>query len=248
MLQSAVDIEVNSCLSEFGFPALPVVDHLEGFSQAEQETRSRLFGITDLAAARASGYTKKRLGQDRSVPQMPNTSENFNLVYFGTENLDSSPDVPTTTKKVAGKTIPPGGCFGAAQKKIQGTASTMEQFTKADELAALSGQQANSDARVADYWNDWSSCLKQRGFKASSPFKIIEEYKIDATQKATSKIKEIAVADVECKQKTELVDKWQKVRVEYENRTIEKNQLALTEERKKLDKALTIAAEIVAKK
>jgi hypothetical protein len=249
LLQRAVDLEVNVCLRGFGFAGLPILNQEEGLAQEEdEEARSRFYGVTDLAAAREWGYSKKNFDRPPPDINMPDMTGNLAVVYFGKSDPTNPEDAPPPTQKISGKSIPQGGCLGAAGLKVLGSSSLATQFTKADEIAINAAAQTNADARVLGYWKEWSSCMKSRGYVVSSPFKAIEELKIDMRVKATAKVIQIAVTDVECKQKTDLVEKWHKVQVEYDNKAIEKNQLLLTEERSRLNKALAIAAQVVAEK
>ena len=55
----------------------------------------------------------------------------------------------------------------------------------------------------------------------------------------------LALADIDCKERTDMVGRLDRARAEIDRKTIADNQLALTEDRERLDRQLELAARIV---
>ncbi len=152
----------------------------------------------------------------------------------------------TSPGSVNGKAIPPGGCVSEVNNQLLGTRSIDEQFPLAGNLAVQAFQNAQADPRVLGYFSDWSTCLKKKGYNYADPFKAGVEFTRPPESKPSAKEVQAALAVIKCKESTRLILRWQAVNIEYEKKAIEKNQLALTEERNRLDKSLAISAKIAA--
>ncbi|MGL5406399.1 MAG: hypothetical protein ACRDAX_06380 [Propionibacteriaceae bacterium] len=92
-------------------------------------------------------------------------------------------------------------------------------------------RKASDDVRTKEIIEEWSSCMKNRGFNFSLPNEPIAKYK----RKAEPIPEEIpvAVADMECKQKTNLVARMLAWQLVYDEDYINKNRAAL--EKRKQD-------------
>ncbi len=202
--------------------------------KSDQEAEGRVFGITDLENAKKNGFglsepPVSREGRPKMTPAVAQ-------VLFGAEK-----------NTINGKEIPQGGCLGESRTKLYGSPSEESKFVLADRLAIVASQDAAADSRVAQYMSDWSSCVKKQGFDFDSIDKLMSSFQRDPQSPPSAGEIEAAVADIECKEKTDLIAKWRLVGIEKEQTALEKNQLALTEERKALDESLAKAAEVLGK-
>jgi hypothetical protein len=92
----------------------------------------------------------------------------------------------------------------------------------------------------------WSACVGGKGYEFNEPLNALGKFERDfLTTKPSAAEIQAAVADVKCKQETNLIATWHRINAEYETKAIEKNQLALTEERRRVDAALKKAVEII---
>ncbi len=166
------------------------------------------------------------------------------LVFDGTNPGEDPPIIATQSPGIsAGKKIPPGDCLGQARTKLYGKAVFSSQFTTAQQLSVNAAESAQADPRVAAYILDWATCMKARGFNYPDPYSVSD---IDLNTPApTPREIQIAIADIECKQQTNLAPRWMTVLVEYEQAAVEKNQLVLNSELKQRKKVVGLAVAVV---
>jgi hypothetical protein len=232
----------NQCLSRFGFP--PSLSQMPSTPPSDS-TLSRRYGVTNRAVAARYGYHQPpdSDGQTRRPPSQP-VSKELNLVLYG-------PPDPTGTGNGGsavhdGVEIPAGGCLGESKRKLN--ADTYErldpsQFASEIELAA--GKQADADPRVRGKVAEWATCMKGKGFDYQDPFQPLDgdSLKASLAQSAPTAVEiQTAVADVDCKQQTNLVGVWFAVESAYEEKLIEKNREELVAIKRAMDAMLKAAA------
>ena len=88
---------------------------------------------------------------------------------------------------------------------------------------------ASNDSRTKPIVDEWSSCMKNRGFNFSGPLDAIEKYIYDKSP-SFAEIN-TAVADMECKQKTNFVARMLAWQLVYDADYINKNRAALEKRR-----------------
>jgi hypothetical protein len=237
---------ITECMRGFGFDfTYPPINREFVLADAAQ-ARSRLYGLGDLGTAQKYGHhLNPELERDRSGN--PTTSPAANFILSGEKpgmDLNTLPDVATTSPgEYQGKVIPPGGCTGAARNKLVGSATLVPQYKLGKDLSITSFYQAKEDSRVQGYFGEWSRCMKKNGYNYTDPLADIE-FNLD-DPKVTPQEIQAAVTEIKCKESTNLTKRWHAVIVEYENKAIEKNQLALKEEQVKRKAMLAKATEIV---
>ncbi len=253
--RKAEEVLITSCMRDFGFDFSYPKRSQDQFIDVFEKTGSRLYGVTDLKTAEKLGYHLEpgTLSLNATSPggNSPAENETSPAEDFAIDGLkpgqDQSelPEVATTSPgEYQGRAIPPGGCTGAARVKLIGQATIMTQFHFGKDLQLEAFYTARRDSRVLGYFDEWSNCMQEKGYRINDPLGN-RDYDVLSSTISKAEIQE-AVTDVNCKEKTQLVAKWHKVIVEYENKAIEKNQLALTEEKKKRGEMLARATEVVA--
>ncbi len=168
-------------------------------------------------------------------------------MLYGEDDVQPGDASASAKIVIDGKELPRGGCLGEARTRLYGSPAEESRFVLADRLAIVTSQEAAADPRVAQYLADWSACMKDRGFVFKDINTIMTAFERAPDSKASPQEIMTAVTDIECKKKTGLVRKWRLIGIEKEKVALEKNQLALTEERKDLDSALTKAAVVLEK-
>ncbi|MGL5406400.1 MAG: hypothetical protein ACRDAX_06385 [Propionibacteriaceae bacterium] len=102
-------------------------------------------------------------------------------------------------------------------------------------LSAIEGlpndgpRRASNDSRTKPIVDEWSLCMKNRGFNFSGPLDAIEKYIYDKSP-SFAEIN-TAVADMECKQKTNFVARMLAWQLVYDEDYINKNRAALEKQR-----------------
>ncbi|MCW2783256.1 MAG: hypothetical protein JWR35_3705 [Marmoricola sp.] len=235
------------CIKSFGFD-LPSSPRNRDDMVAEQAQDDRYtYRVSDPASARRYGYQPPPLADYSKKLGQGSFSDAFELVYLGMRPGDGPVGVGGRPVKspgtFGGKRIPPGGCLGAARKELWGTASMYVHDNLAQNLGIESFQRALSDNRVLRAFGAWSACMATHGYHYADPSKPFFHHGPDG--KPTAAEIQTAVADVGCKDKTDLLHRWSSVVAEYDQKALDKNQLQLTEDRDKIQNALKKASVIL---
>lgn len=190
----------------------------------------RPYGLTDRAQAAEFGYHDPRAiaARSRPTPTTEPPSDAYMMALHG-----YTVDKPGTTA---------GGCMKQAIDRLS---SDLDETTATlvGRLTEEARSRTDDDPRVDDAVTAWSRCMAGRGFRYGSPTDAESAAwpeKPDAKEKAT------AVADVECKEETDLARIWSAVEAAYQHRAIEQNAEALQHVRALLARRAARAADIVA--
>jgi hypothetical protein len=235
-LNDAQTILANRCLARFGFTqtlaAPPPLD-------AHDPALSRRYGVTDPATAAQYGYhAPADPSGPASRPPAQALDQDYSAVLYGSSSGRKA--------EHNGAAVPDGGCMGEARRKLDSDA--YEQLSNgglAVQIERSAGQQAQSDARVAGKFAEWSACMKGKGFDYRDPFQPLDgdTLKTSLAQPApTEQEIRTAVADVECKRQVNLVGVWYAVESAYEQKLIEKNQERLDQTKQAIDAMLKAAS------
>ncbi|GGN83233.1 hypothetical protein GCM10010112_61360 [Actinoplanes lobatus] len=143
---------------------------------------------------------------------------------------------------LTGKDVPEGGCQGESTRKLR------EGAPKADlelesRLADQAGKATQADARVTGALTAWSECMTAAGHRYRTPMEAAGQ---EWAATPTAAERAIAVADVQCKEKTKLAELWFGVQTGYENQLIAKNRTALDAGRAVLEAEIKRAGELLA--
>lgn len=217
------------CLRRFG-AELPPGSVVSSSTPAGKE---RLYGITDEQHARQRGYHLP----DQATPG--NTQENplpprVQAIAFGDGQ-----------RSYAGQQVPEGGCVGEARRELtEGVAMPRDQWM-GDRLSLESTDRARRDSRVRKVFADWSACMKRSGHDYADPMKSNDDPEF-ATEQPSPREIAVAVADVRCKEETNLVNVQATVHIAYQKRLLEHNAEALAEVKQYLANSERKAAAVLA--
>lgn len=230
-LTTAREVLAGRCAARFGvtMPAPP-----PRHRQVGPHTRTeRRYGLADPALAADDGY---HLGDrdPRNLGKMPETnmSATQELVLIGMPEH----------RRVRGQTVPAGGCFGEADRKIGGSPDNPDVVGAIDTRSVV---RATKDPRVVATFHAWSACMKAKGHHYAAPWDAGNDPRFTGPHSSLSEIA-VATADVACKKKTNVVGVWYAADVAYQKALIEQNQAALDKARKDNAAHLLAAADILA--
>ncbi|MFI6458687.1 hypothetical protein ACIBF6_44975 [Streptosporangium amethystogenes] len=120
----------------------------------------------------------------------------------GTDGQAATQIYTGTIASYKGQSVPAGGCSKEARDKI--IPGTDNIKVDASDLAFAAGFRAQSDSRVVAVTQQWSVCMKERGFTFWSP----QHAQFTGLRKAEEEAKgeeiAIATADADCRAKTNL--------------------------------------------
>lgn len=250
MITWAARIISDRCMRKFGFEPEPFEIDMAKYKMIERNEAARRFGVTDPKIAKKFGYGRPG-DYGKPADRHPMPSKSYLFVLTGAR--EPQPQVAEDAKSpgtFGGLTIPPGGCAGEGRKAIWGTPSNVLPFHLGRELAVKAALAAESDPEWIEADQDWSECMKSAGYVRTDPnhfppSRVPETLETPGVEPSPAEVQE-ALADISCKRKVHYVKRRNANRVEYEQREVEANQLALDEEKKLRDAGLRRAAAIVA--
>jgi hypothetical protein len=136
-----------------------------------------------------------------------------NPVEYGYAN---PPNVPALYSEVADPSVEPElltKCGDEAEQHSNGLSLTMESSLLPNEGPPT----PVSDSRYVSVVNDWSACMKTRGFTYADPLSAIadERWRFELSGPSSAQ-KATAAADIACKQQTNLVAKAAAIQAAYD--------------------------------
>ena len=213
VVDDAVEKLIVPCMAGYGLTYVPTTSNLP-----EVHETTREYGVGDLATAQKYGYhSATQTFTDKSKPTSAATqSAGELLVLTGSPTGDRS--APGTKEIYHGKAVPAGGCSGQAQRAVTGV-DDIDPTSVTDLVLVEMWKQSQTDSRVVAAIAAWSACMKQAGYTYASPLDPAAD---PAFSGPTTSMPEIttAVADMRCKQSTNLIGIWFTVESAYENAAI----------------------------
>ena len=261
----AEDLLVQQCMDRFGFDHAPrrsFSDELQAMLKQERWDISRLYGVSNREWAEEYGYGLPADDPESTV-QEPERSASFDFVLGGQRpSANGDLAAPSTGKEtespgeVDGQPIPPGGCVGEARRELGTGDPNVSVFGLAHDLRMSGRPEFEGGDAYREAVGEWIACLADKGYRVTAPLadqgdigKVLdaraERGDDDLTGPATPSEIELAVADVDCKQQVRFVKRLDEARAALDAKTIEENQLALEEDRKRLDAQVRKATRVV---
>ncbi|MET9519907.1 hypothetical protein [Streptomyces sp. NPDC002994] len=227
--QVATQDRWRTCMARYGFKDFgpPQPSFRAATAQADADM-GRRYGISDLESARKHGYHLPRTAPEPSHWEPAKGAEEAVFTGEGAE---------VTGGLYEGKTIPDKGCRGEAKRLFP-----MPLTPQSAEAEVRAYEKSMDDTDVTKVFAKWSTCMKERGFEVEAPLIELDDLGISLTT-PTPSAKEIAlaVADVECKKKTDLVGVWHGKEKAWQQEELAKNAADLEKEKKQTDR---IAAKV----
>lgn len=189
-------------------------------------TSGRLFGITSLEEAQTRGYHP-----DLRQPDFPEPNAGSDTVAY--QRALGGPDSNAGT---------PGGCEGEALKAL-GSPSDANELASGLKHDAWDRSRAD-DRTQAALWK-WSECMQAAGYDYTDPMEAGNDPAFSGKAATRTEIA-VAVRDVHCKHRVGLVDTWDSAYVQWQQKLIEQNQLALDEARAQQEQIMGHAALVLA--
>lgn len=169
----------------------------------------RRYGITDVGLARSFGYGLGPRDPARAVrPARPEIGADGENVLSGQGR-----------SVVNGIAVPEGGCIGEADRNLTEPGTSSVDIRKGNQLNLESFAQSRQDSRVQAAFRSWSACMEQAGYHYADPLAAAA----DPAFAGTPDPQQIAVAlvDIDCKARTDLVGIWFTVESAYQRRAID---------------------------
>ena len=231
----AEDLLVQSCMRRFGFRwtlVEPVPPPFGG--------NNRRYGVIDEAEAAQYGYhlpdserERRRRAEEARRARGDLTAAAF-AVWSGKGQ-----------RAYDGQEIPQGGCIGEARRQLNDQVDNRVlelPFQLADEAK----ERSEADSRVRRAFEQWSACMRRAGFRYQDPWEANDDPAWQEHAQATEREIATAVADVRCKQETNLVGIWMAVEAAYQQRLIERHAEALADVKRLIETRARNAARVLA--
>jgi hypothetical protein len=93
------------------------------------------------------------------------------------------------------------------------------------DLSRTSLEGAQREPRVAEAMRSWRDCVREMGFDYRNPFAAVSDSRwwVDGSSGATSEEIAVAVADVRCKERTDLVEIWHATEIRIQEEAIQRH-------------------------
>lgn len=201
----AEDILVRKCVEANGFE-YPAAEFVPA------PVTNRRYGLIDRVAAATVGYALPKpihtvdpvAAYYETLPQRRKPA--YEVALFGD---DESP-----------------GCLEKARQHLAGSKRALDSLDRAFNRLQLLGlevwNEARMDNRVAGALQRWSGCMRSFGFESvSDPFEAAD---LAATDNNYTNDLDMAVAEVVCKERIDLVETWSNVEAEYQRGAMREHQ------------------------
>lgn len=243
-IAKAVSAKLAECMSQFGFVwALGAAD-LPAPNQVD-----RLYGVADLAIAEQFGYHLPSTDNGRpNVPRPnPSLSPTQLLVLTGSTSGIAPAGSAKSPGSYRGKPIPAGGCSAQAHRDVL-DADDIDPTRLADTITVGMWEKSKADPRVTAVVAEWSACMKESGYAYASPLDAGGDHP-EWRKAPTPGQAEVraAVADVKCKQSTNLIGIWFTLESGYEQEAIQLHLDALNRIRQQWQTAAAKAAQVLSR-
>lgn len=262
----AVDLLVTECMARFGFdypPPYPFNVALQRMFEADRWSNARRYGITDRDWAAKYGYGLAPDDWVDPIGRELSAAENF--VLSG-ERVDAdgailirSPGIQTESPgEVDGVEIPAGGCSGAAHREMGTNDPDIPAYGLANNVLIETSFVSQTSDEYRQVVDEWVACMAEDGYRVTN---FLDD-KGDIKAKTDARLAvgdesadgppvagevELALADIDCKERINLVERLEKITAAFDQQAIEDNQLALEEDRARLDAQVRKATDIIAK-
>ncbi len=218
---------------------------------------ARRYGLISIDEAMSNGYNW--VGEELEEPQWePTLAEQ--VAVWGVEAVDQSvgnqlneardPNTPRDPERefepldmpaeLVGADVPEGGCAAEAER-VLGTLPKAG-VAAVNQISSESAARAEEDDQVQEAMRAWRTCMADKGYDYSN---VWEPNDTDWPEPPGEQEIATAMADVDCKQETNLVGIWMGVEAAYQEALIEQNAEVLDELRDATDSMLRTAAEVL---
>ncbi len=235
-INAALGRLTHDCMARFGFSYDPPPSDGNPASIYDDTNMARRYGITDQALAAKLGYG---LGDDSYTPPPGPTMTDAEIAVFS-GHVALRPGAAPAPPGYNGIPIPKDGCRRESLDKVGGMLDT----TLPGHLDAQSMDTSQADPAVQSALREWSSCMAGRGYTVALPSDANTLAPAGGSQGPGSAEITVALADIDCKRKVDLVGIWFRTESQVQNRLIEQNQLALGDVRDRIAAAVRTATAV----
>ncbi|WP_424861519.1 hypothetical protein [Streptomyces sp. MMS24-I29] len=203
-IQNAKIALVNKCLkdlgSDYSLPSMgdPVIQ------------ASRRYGIMDYETASKYGY--------HMPPEEPRADGDANSLSADERRLIFGELVKGEPR---GR-VPSGGCYGEAESVINGPNVPDSAISFASQVNGKSFEDSLKDPRLVKINKKWARCMAREGYEYETPMQAVSDSKFQKGDPGEEE-RRVAMADVNCKDATSLIEIWSEIESERQVGMIQEN-------------------------
>jgi hypothetical protein len=250
VISDATETLIVQCMSRYGFTWNYQPSHTVDVNQADRE-----IGVSDLATAQQYGYSLPPAdgGAAGGGPQAGHNADGTGQAGTGqagtggtmpaAEVLVLSGGDTGASASYQGQQVPEGGCAGQARRTVTGV-DEIDPTALVASIQVAMWHKALSDSRLVNGFKYWSACMSQAGYQYASPLDAAGDPRWPSSGATQTEI-QTAVADVRCKQRTNLIGVWYSIESGYEKEAIQHDIQQLTTIRQLWNRAAAKAAQML---
>ncbi|MFI6515648.1 hypothetical protein ACIBF1_08835 [Spirillospora sp. NPDC050679] len=247
------NIVTRACMKSFGISYLAdTPDITSRFLSGTAAADSRRYGISDAISAKERGYhlppemrpteetSARAAADDQLTPEQEQVLTGQTPVDV--RNPPRAGAQSMAVKQYQGKAVPQGGCIGETGRVLRLSASgqvSQKAVMLAADLQRQTYLKSQTHPTTMAAFSKWSACMAERGFRYTNPIKAATDPAWELDKAVTPQEVRTAVADVECKQRTDLVSIQHRVEVKLQQIEIEKHEDELTPLKKAVTEQVT---------
>ncbi|KMO99201.1 hypothetical protein [Streptomyces roseus] len=216
-LSTGRDALVQRCLAALGAPAAPAPR-----GGVKIGTNERRYGLADPELAKAHGYHLPDAGQP--IEDYPPAAMALVRGEVTTYN---------------GKPVPEGGCAQEAGRELHDT-ELQQALGPVQRLDVESYETSRKDPAVTEVSGKWSTCMEESGYRYPDPVAAINDREF-ASGAPSDHEKAVALADVLCKRKVNLIGVWSGAESAYQRSLIKSKSSVLAAPLLAKEKTMSIA-------
>ncbi|QOV37078.1 hypothetical protein IM697_00990 [Streptomyces ferrugineus] len=201
----------TACMRKYGFEYHAEISDSPA---SYQPGTNRRYGVLNPAVASRYGY---HFPDVASSPDTQKLSERENLALNGR---------PGETTELNGQQVPEGGCLGQAKSELRGKYTYTKGAEVARTIATNSFTESMNSPTVLKATHAWAQCMKEKGFPYGTPLEALGATE-NSGQEVTKREISVALADIDCKGRTDLVKIWSTEEAKIQNSQIAENEYDL---------------------
>lgn len=220
-VEGAVQKVVAECMKKLDQP----YQSYDVTKDIDSHDENRRYGIQDAVWASAYGYRPYSVVHppepDRTAKPYP---QSVITALSGRDKHGRA--IAPDTKAANGREIPRGGCQGEADRTVRVPYDYPEGLEAARAVYFDGFKASLSDRRVKKIFQQWSSCMAGKGLTYQSPLDAMGSQEF-AEGEVSAHERDVALADINCKNEVNLVPRWNAVEADIERQMISKRSKVL---------------------
>ncbi len=193
----------TECMKRLGYTYRP------GDTVRDAHEENRRYGIQDASLAAQYGYRPYSVVHPPTVdPNAPTYSQAELTALTGKDK--NGKKITAGIEAANGEKVPRGGCAGEADRIVRAPYDYPAGVEAARIINAEGFKNSTTDPKVRKIFREWSSCMRGKGYRYDSPLTVMGSAEFYEGEMSNRQMM-TALADITCKEKVDLVSRWNAV-------------------------------------